>query len=92
MKQSGLVTLLALSLLTSGTVNAGDWGAWRGPARDGVSKEMGLRQSWPEGGPKMVWRVDQMGGGYSTCKAPGCLDTLVSVFRRPFGWPLSDCL
>ena len=66
MKQSGLVTLLALSLLTSGTVNAGDWGAWRGPARDGVSKEMGLRQSWPEGGPKMVWRVDQMGGGYST--------------------------
>ena len=26
------------------------------------------------------------------CKAPGCLDTLVSVFRRPFGWPLSDCL
>jgi hypothetical protein len=28
----------------------------------------------------------------SNCKAPGCLDTLVSVFRRPFGWPLSDCL
>ena len=26
------------------------------------------------------------------CKAPGCLDTLVGVFRRPSGWPLSDCL
>ena len=25
-------------------------------------------------------------------KAPGCLDTLVGVFRRPSGWPLSDCL
>ena len=27
-----------------------------------------------------------------SCKAPGCLDTLVGVFRRPSGWPLSDCL
>jgi hypothetical protein len=26
------------------------------------------------------------------CKAPGCLDTLVSVFRRPFWTPLSDCV
>ena len=30
--------------------------------------------------------------GIEFCKAPGCLDTLVGVFRRPSGWPLSDCL
>ena len=35
-------------------------------------------------------QVDQVEREYR-CKAPGCLDTLVSVFRRPFGWPLSDC-
>jgi hypothetical protein len=29
---------------------------------------------------------------WKNCKALGCLDTLVSVFRRPFVGPLSDCI
>jgi len=42
-----------------------DWPQWQGPARDAVSQETGLLQSWPSGGPSLVWRVKGLGGGYS---------------------------
>lgn len=43
----------------------GEWPQWRGPNRDGISLETGLLKSWPEGGPKLLWRVEGMGRGYS---------------------------
>ena len=45
---------------------AANWPQWRGPQRDGISRETGLLQEWPEGGPRLVWQVDDLGGGYST--------------------------
>ncbi len=45
---------------------AQDWPQWRGPNRDGHSKETGLLKEWPEGGPKLVWQVNDLGSGYST--------------------------
>ncbi len=47
-----------------GAANA--WSQWRGPRRDGVSDETGLLTSWPEGGPRILWRRP-IGGGYSSC-------------------------
>lgn len=44
---------------------ASDWPQWRGPCRDGTSSETGLLQSWPEGGPKLVWKATGIGRGYS---------------------------
>ena len=41
------------------------WPQWRGRRRDGVSDETGLLQSWPEGGPKLLWEKTGMGRGYS---------------------------
>src|SRR5688572_4715139 len=58
----GLVTLA----LTSTLALADDWPQWRGPNRDGVSKETGLLKQWPEGGPKLLWQVNDLGDGYST--------------------------
>ena len=44
-----------------------DWPGWRGPNRDGISLEKGLLDSWPEGGPQLLWRVDKtLGNGYSS--------------------------
>jgi outer membrane protein assembly factor BamB len=43
---------------------ANDWPQWRGPRRDGVCDETGLLQSWPEGGPKLLWKSGEVGGGY----------------------------
>jgi len=45
---------------------AADWPQWRGPNRDGVSKETGLRKEWPAEGPKLRWQAPKLGGGYST--------------------------
>ena len=48
-----------------GFCSANDWPQWRGPDRTGVSKETGLLQSWPQGGPKRLWVYDKGGSGYS---------------------------
>ena len=42
------------------------WPQFRGPRRDGVSDETGLLQAWPEGGPKLLWKVSGLGRGYSS--------------------------
>ncbi len=45
---------------------AGDWPQWRGPNRDGISKETGLLKQWPADGPPLVWKATGAGRGYST--------------------------
>ncbi len=42
------------------------WPQWRGPNRDGVSRETGLLRAWPEGGPPIVWKATELGGGFSS--------------------------
>ena len=42
-----------------------DWPQWRGPNRDGISKETGVLKTWPAAGPRVVWRV-QLGEGFSS--------------------------
>ena len=42
-----------------------DWPQWRGPRRDGISNEKDLLSSWPEDGPKLLWKIDGMGTGWS---------------------------
>ena len=42
-----------------------DWPQWRGPNRDDVSRETGLLQDWPEGGPKLLWTYEKAGAGFS---------------------------
>ncbi len=42
------------------------WPQFRGPRRDGVSDQRGLLQTWPEGGPKRLWSVENPGRGYSS--------------------------
>jgi hypothetical protein len=46
--------------------SAANWPQWRGPSRDGISKEAGLLQDWPAEGPKLLWQKDNLGDGYST--------------------------
>jgi outer membrane protein assembly factor BamB len=55
-----------LSLLISSAPGADDWPQWRGPNRDGLSRETGLLQSWPADGPPLVWKAAGLGNGYST--------------------------
>jgi outer membrane protein assembly factor BamB len=42
------------------------WPQWRGPRRDGVSDEKGLLPSWPQDGPKLLWKLEGLGQGWSS--------------------------
>src|SRR5215831_17715218 len=50
---------------------AADWPQWRGPHRDGISSETGLLESWPAGGPRLVWKTQGLGEGYSSFAVVG---------------------
>ncbi|WP_182867896.1 PQQ-binding-like beta-propeller repeat protein [Stieleria mannarensis] len=63
---AGLPVLLTLAYTLA---PADDWPQWRGPERDGKSSESGLLDSWPAGGPKLLWQTDGLGDGYSTPSA-----------------------
>lgn len=41
----------------------GTWGQFRGPERNGISKETGLLKQWPAGGPTKLWKVSGIGTG-----------------------------
>ena len=51
--------------------NAGDWPAWRGPARDNLSRETGLLTAWPTEGPTLLWKSTGLGKGFSTPSVAG---------------------
>src|SRR3954453_13828338 len=59
---------LAVMLLSmaAGELPGLDWPQWRGPNRDGHSGSTGLLQKWPQGGPKLVFKTDKIGAGYSS--------------------------
>src|SRR2546428_8852927 len=56
---------LALPLIAT------DWPKWRGPQRNGISPETGLLKEWPKDGPKLRWKVTDIGFGYSTPAVAG---------------------
>jgi outer membrane protein assembly factor BamB len=55
----------------AGIARSADWPQWRGPNRDGVSAETGLLAEWPADGPKLLWQLKDIGGGYSTPSVVG---------------------
>jgi outer membrane protein assembly factor BamB len=61
-----LILLIAGWPAAASAARADDWPQWRGVHRDGISKETGLLKSWPKDGPKLLWKITTIGGGYST--------------------------
>jgi len=44
----------------------GDWNRFRGPQGDGICGETGLLAKWPASGPKLLWKLEGLGMGYSS--------------------------
>lgn len=65
-----VLSLSALALGLTAVTSAADWPQFRGPNRDGVSRETGLLKTWPEDGPRVLWRVP-VGEGYSAMSVVG---------------------
>lgn len=49
---------------------ADDWPHWRGPERNGISRESGLLTAWPGGEPRIAWKA-RVGLGFSSCVVGG---------------------
>lgn len=41
------------------------WPRFHGPKGDNISTETGLLKKWPDEGPKLLWKAEKIGGGYS---------------------------
>ncbi len=52
-------------VMMAGVARAEDWPRWRGPLGDGISREAGLVDAWPEAGPKKLWSA-MVGVGFSS--------------------------
>jgi len=64
-----LIVLGAVSL--AGQSASFDWPQWRGPDRNGLSKETGLLSQWPRSGPTVAWSAAMLGAGYGSIAVQG---------------------
>jgi outer membrane protein assembly factor BamB len=65
MRTRALKSFVVLALLRVFSAQADDWPQWRGPNRDGVWNEKGLRETFPTNGLNVRWR-SPVGFGYSS--------------------------
>ncbi len=74
--------------LSAAAIRADDWPQWLGPRRDGTSLEQAVLDSFPAGGPKVVWQRD-VGEGYS---GPVVAGERLILFHRVGDEDVVDCL
>ncbi|HET8783390.1 MAG TPA: PQQ-binding-like beta-propeller repeat protein [Pyrinomonadaceae bacterium] len=61
-----LFLLCVTGVVLAQSANNANWPQWRGPNRDGISKETGLLKQWPAEGPPLVWKAAGAGRGFSS--------------------------
>ena len=70
MAAAGLLTATAVTPPGTGATAIASsepgWPQFRGPKRDGVSSEEGLLKTWEEAGPKLLWKAEGIGRGFSS--------------------------
>ena len=76
MRRSLVLSVLFLFPLVA---HADDWPHWMGPRSDGTSGEKGIATTWPETGPKLLWKAAG-GDGYSSIAVAG--DRAITMVQR----------
>ena len=61
---AALASLLSFIVGLPRPAAAADWPQWLGPQRDSVWTEDGILETFPAGGPKVLWR-QPVGGGFA---------------------------
>jgi len=67
----GMSLALVACWFSAAAAQTGEWPQWRGPNRDGISKETGLLKEWPTQGPSLIWKATGAGAGYSSLAIAG---------------------
>ena len=71
-----VLALSAAALLTTAQTRAADWPCFLGPNHDGCSPDKGLLKQWPQEGPKLLWKNEAVGPGWSSASVVnGCVYT-----------------
>lgn len=81
--------LIASVIASEGLGQQPNWPQWRGPERDGISKETGLLKSWPAGGPKRDWMFENCGTGFG---GPAVVDGRIYIMGARGGEDFLLCL
>ena len=67
-----LSSFCALTLMASLALAAdSEWPSWLGPNHDGKSLDTGLLKKWPAAGPKLLWKAENIGRGFSSVAVAG---------------------
>lgn len=61
-----LPLMIVLSAGWTASLSAGDWPTFRGSDRSAVAPDTDLLEAWPEEGPKLIWKAEGAGTGYSS--------------------------
>lgn len=101
MVRRGVLLALAVAIgmapAAGGQTAAADWPQWRGPDRNGLSKERSLLPRWPASGPALAWSAANLGAGYGGVSVSGDRifiqgmrnrQSIVSALNRADGKPL----
>jgi outer membrane protein assembly factor BamB len=75
------ILLMCGVIVTSVSVHA-DWPQWGGPNRNFIVEAAGLADSWPEGGPRVIW-TRPLGTGHSAIVAAD--GRLFTMYRKGNG-------
>ena len=66
-----MLSLAMMAVLSASSLAQSDWPQWLGADRENRSKDTGLLQSWPEGGPKQAWRTEGIGDSFGAVSVAG---------------------
>jgi outer membrane protein assembly factor BamB/precorrin-6B methylase 2 len=70
-RRSVVILVFLLLLYGPGAAVAGDWPQYGGPNRNGISLDTGLLREWPADGPRLLWKITDLGMGYSSVSVVG---------------------
>lgn len=68
-----MATIAVILVAAATPAPAADWPCFRGPNRDAICTETGLLKKWPEAGPILLWRSEQIGQGFYGVSVVGSL-------------------
>jgi len=87
MNTKSIINTLLAFLLFSNCFAQNEFAQWRGPNRDGIYPDKNLLTEWPAAGPKLLWKYDNLGSGFSSAAATtdrvfvtGTIDSISYIF------------
>ena len=60
---SFFIILFVILFVTDNTISAQIY-QWRGPFRNGIYPDKGLKKTWPANGPELIWSFEGLGAGH----------------------------